>query len=107
MAMTNPKYKVDDVVYFRSSAVIGFLETAKISGMQSYQGQWIYTIYAGGPSVVPNSTYGDRKSLLDKSTMYFSESEFITLCEALPMMKAHLEDRLNKVNIALTQNGCE
>jgi hypothetical protein len=39
--------------------------------------------------------------------MYFSESEFITLCEALPMMKAHLEDRLNKVNIALTQNGCE
>jgi len=103
----NPKYKIDDVVYLRSSAVIGFLEAAKISSMQTYQGQWIYTIYAGGPSVVPNSTYGDRKSLLDKSTLYFTESEFVTLCEALPMMRAHLQDRLDKVEEAITKNGCE
>jgi hypothetical protein len=104
--MTNPKYKVDDIVYLRSSAVIGFLETAKISGLHTHQGQWIYTIYAGGPTVVPNSTYGDRKSLLDKTTMYFSESEFVSLCEALPMMRAHLQDRLNKIDAAIEINGC-
>jgi hypothetical protein len=105
--MINPKYKVDDIVYLRSSAVIGFLETAKISGLHTHQNQWIYTIYAGGATVVPNSTYGDRKSLLDKTTMYFSESEFQTLCEALPMVRANLQDRLNKIDAAIQINGCE
>lgn len=105
--MINPKYKVDDIVYLRSSAVIGFLETAKISGLYTHQNQWIYTIYAGGATVVPNSTYGDRKSLLDKTTMYFSESEFQTLCESLPMVRANLQDRLNKIDAAIQINGCE
>ena len=105
--MINPKYKVDDIVYLRSSAVIGFLETVKISGLFTHQNQWIYTIYAGGPTVVPDSTYGDRKSFLDKTIMYFSESEFLALCEALPMIRANLQDRLNKIDSAIHINGCE
>ena len=94
--MSNPKYNVGDPVYFRESAVFGFLESMTVSGVLSYPGGWMYTVQQ--PQTQITQTYGDRRSLVNNAILYFTENEFVSYCEALGLAKTMLEYQLAKIN---------
>lgn len=102
--MSNPIYKVGETTYLRSSAVLGFIEAVQISSVNSHNGNWIYTLSSGNAQPTPGNYYGDRRSLIDTSLTYFSESEFISLCEALELVKIYLEGKLTQINSAIETN---
>lgn len=90
-----PEFNVNDVVYLRESAALGHIEAVKISGILKSAGQWLYTVHS---RAVPQRThYGDRVSLSHGQMMYFSASEFTTLCEALDLAEANARRILEKV----------
>lgn len=101
--MSNPSYSVGDTVYLRESAVFGFLESMSISGVYSSPSGWMYTVQT--PRTQITQTYGDRRSLVNNMTLYFTEGEFVTYCEALALAKIVLEAQLAKID-TLIQN-CE
>jgi hypothetical protein len=101
---TTPKFNVGDITYLRSSSLLGFVEEVKIASVQSHNGSWLYSIVANNSQPTPGSYYGDRKSIIDSSILYFDEAEFTTLCAAFQNVKSHLEDRLTKVNEAIERH---
>ena len=100
--MSTPKYDVNQVVYLRESAALGHIEPVKISGMQRRGSDWIYNIYAGTIGATNAAYYGDRRSLVNGSVLYFTEAEFVTEYEALMLTKANLEIQLEKINAQIT-----
>lgn len=90
-----PKYTERDVVYLKESAALGFLEAVTISGVMKNNGKWLYTINV---SAAPMTTlYGDKRSLVHGNTLYFSEDEFVLMCDALDLAEAHAQRVLDKV----------
>lgn len=89
MPPTLPKYDVADVVYLRESAAIGSLEAVKISGIHKSANGWLYTVTAGTVGAVAPPVYGDRISGISGATLYYSEDELITLCDALVLREAN------------------
>ena len=83
--MTNnaPVYSPRDVVYIKESAALGFLEAVVINTVVRTNDQWLYTIRVGTASPVAPPIYGDRRSLVHGATVYFTEDELITHCDAL------------------------
>lgn len=103
--MSNPVFNVGDTVYLRSSAGIGFLETLRISGIHKTSAGWVYTVY-NAPSINNiNYSMGDRKSLVNGAVIYFSESEFISYCDALTLIETNLSTRLDQVRTLIA--NCE
>jgi len=93
--MSSPKYAEGNVVYLKESAALGFLEPVTISSMLRNNGAWLYTI---NTSAAPMTTlYGDKRSLVHGSTLYFSEDEFVLMCDALDLAEAHAQRVLDKV----------
>ena len=95
--MNTPKYDINQIVYLRESAAIGHIEPVKISGMQKRGKDWIYNVFAGTVGAVNAAYYGDRRSLINGSVLYFTEAEFVTEYEALKLTEANLEIQLSKV----------
>jgi len=88
-----PRYKVNDVVYLRESAAIGFLEAVIISGVTWGSNQWLYSVRAGISQ--RNAThYGDKVSFVNGAQLLFTEEEFIPLCTALDLIEANLQRQL-------------
>lgn len=83
---TNPKYTVGDVVYLRESAAIGSLEAVKIWGVHLGQNGWVYTINASHPG---HSGGLDRRSNIGAQTLYYTEDEFLLLCDALVLVEVN------------------
>jgi hypothetical protein len=89
-------FRIDDVVYLRSSAQIGFLEAYKISGIfQLRNDRYVYTIDINRrpPSA---QTLGDHIDLKRIQTLYFTEDELLTFCEAETLVVQNLERRLRE-----------
>jgi hypothetical protein len=87
-------FKIDDVVYLRTSAQIGFLESYKVTGIyQVRNGVFTYTININErpPSA---QTVGDRIILKQPTTLYFNEDELLSYCEAQQIVVDHLRRRL-------------
>jgi hypothetical protein len=87
-------FKIDDVVYLRSSAQIGFLEAYKVTGIfQLRNDRYVYTIDINKrpPSA---QTVGDHIDLKGIRTLYFTEDELLTFCEAETLVVQSLERRL-------------
>lgn len=86
--MTNPLYDYGEVVYLRESAAMGSLEAVKISGAHLGQNGWMYSINS---SLSPASMGGhpDRRSHVSTQTLYYSEDEFLSLCDALVLVEAN------------------
>jgi hypothetical protein len=95
--MANPVYSVNDVVYVRESAALGFLEAVKISGVMQYNGYWVYTISAVVGQPQAPSVYGDRISLVSGNTLYFREDEFVDECSALALAEARAQSVLDSI----------
>ena len=87
--MSNPVYDIGQVVYLRESAAMGFLEAVKISGLYKTNAGWTYTIESRSAQPSAAATYGDRISFANNSTLYLSEGEFVTVCEALDLAEAY------------------
>lgn len=98
-----PIYLIDDVVYLRASAAIGFLESYKISNIQFNSGRnsWIYVIGLNYNVTGAPITIGDNITLKGGShedkILYFTENELINFCEAAAMVESVLENRLARI----------
>lgn len=92
--MSAPLYQRGDTVYLRSSAEIGQLDSFRIDGAKSNSaGVWSYRVDIGlKPPTQP--TVGDRVDpRLLESRLYYAEGDFVTLCEALNIIVARLEQQ--------------
>lgn len=102
--MSAPLYKRDDIVYLRSSAEIGKLDSFRISNSISnnINAGWFYKIliHKKPPG---NTTHGDQVDhrMVEKSILY-SEAELITLCEAIGIIITRLETQLARVENTIT-----
>lgn len=114
-----PKFTINETVYLAESAAIGHLEGYHVGSIAySATGEPVYTIQIKAKSG-PAPTFGDRVLhkpsfiAVDSSTarqlgqvLTFFESELMTLCEALKVIKANLEERLAAVNVQV-QGSCQ
>lgn len=83
--MTNPKYQYGEVVYLRESAAIGSLEAVKIGGVHQGQGGWLYSLNVA----VGQVGHLDRRSNVGTQVLYYTEDEFLPLCDALVLVEAN------------------
>lgn len=97
MAIEAPTYQEGDQVYLRESAALGFLEAVTISGIRRINGKWAYAIRAGMARPYAATTYGDRTSLVNGATLFFTESELISVCDALDLAIANAERVLERL----------
>lgn len=95
--MATPKYNINDIIYLRESAALGFLEAVRISGVYKKGEEWLYTIYAGVIGAANANYYGDRRTLVNGSILHFTESELISEYDALLLTKANLQRQLDKI----------
>ncbi len=100
--MSNPKYEVGEVLYIKESAALGFLEAIRISGIHSGQNGWMYTINAGmsPPSV---GGYQDRRSMISTQTLYFTEDEFLPICDAVVLVEANAKAAYERAKLQRQQ----
>jgi len=97
MTIDTPLYDVGDSVYLRESAAMGFLEGVIISGITRNRGVWSYAVTMTQAGATAPGYYGDRASLTSNKTLYFTESEFVSKCDALSLAKANLQIQLDKI----------
>ena len=97
--MQNPKYDLNQVVYFRESAALGHLEPVVVSGIAYFNGKWIYTIRANRALPVPVSQYGDRVNLTNGALLQFTEDELVILCDALVLAEANATNTLRRIQL--------
>lgn len=103
--MSTPLYDINDTVYLKESAALGFLEAVRISGIVKQAAGWLYTIEARSAQPTAPTLYGDRIAFTNRATLYFSEDELITLCNALDLAEAHALAVLSRIQ-AQKQEMC-
>ncbi len=93
--MTNPLYDMSTTVYLRESAALGKLEPMRINGIHLGQAGWMYSV---GAAMSPPSAGGplDRRSNVNTAVLYYSESEFLTLCDALVLVEANAKSAYDR-----------
>lgn len=99
--MNSPTYSINDVVYLKESAAIGFLEAVRISSVTLGQIGWIYTVNFNASRPVNASTYGDRIVFNQGAAVYYTENEFVNHCEALTMALAYHQAAVSKISAQL------
>jgi len=92
-----PTYDTNDVVYLRESAAIGRIEAARISGVVRGKESWLYTITFGASSPTAPAIRGDRIGHVVPKTVFYSEDELISLCEALEIAEAQAQSALDLI----------
>ncbi len=98
------KYNPGDVVYLRESAALGQLEAVKISGAHLGQNGWMYSINS---SLSPPSMGGamERRSQISTQTVYYTEDEFLVLCDALVLVETNAKASYDRAK-AQRQSFC-
>ena len=102
--MNAPVYNVNDVVYLRESAALGFLEAVKIATIREHNGYWVYTIKTTPSQPQSPDLYGDRTSIVSGALLYFSESELIDQCTALALAEQRAQAVLDSVKAKRAKN---
>ena len=98
--MINPPiYSPGDIVYLRESAALGFLEAVQISGLMYGPNGWLYTIKAKAGQPTAPSHFGDRITAVQGMILYFSEDEFVTVCDAQALVEANLQLQLDRIKL--------
>lgn len=97
--MNSPLYNINDVLYLRESAALGFLEAVRISGISLSQHGWVYTVTAKVGTASSSVYMGDRVSAVHGVPLYFSEDEFINHCDAIALVEANLQLQLDKIKL--------
>lgn len=101
---TAPLYNVNDPVYLKESAAVGYLERLKVQAiMMDPSGQWAYGFrQESTPEAVP--TVSDRINHQFRRQVYYGEGELVDYCAALALAKAYYEAQL--VKIVAMQASC-
>lgn len=94
-----PAYSPGDIVYLRESAALGFLEAMQIGGIMYGPNGWLYTVVAKAGQLAAPTYYGDRISAVNASLLYFSEDEFVTVCDAQLLVEANLNSQLRRIQL--------
>lgn len=97
MAITAPAYDINEVVYLRESAALGFIEAVRITGVHKYKDGWVYTIGSRVSGPQHAAVYGDRISHVHGQTLYFSEDELVSHCDALILAEANATNNLQRI----------
>lgn len=97
MPISQPLYEEGDVVYLRESAALGFLEAVRIGGITHSSQGWLYVVESRVPQPRAAAHIGDRITAVHGKPLYFSESEFVTHCDALDLVEANLSTQLNRI----------
>ena len=92
-----PLFNIGDIVYLRESAALGYLEAVRISGITKTRVGWIYTVSARTPGPIAVAHHGDRINSVAGSVLYFTESEFVLVCDALDLAEANVKRQLDKI----------
>ncbi len=95
--MNNPTYNLNDVVYLKESAALGFLEAVRIAGITYGKSGWIYTVSFNASRPINAPTYGDRIVFNRGSAVYYTEDEFVDHCTALNMMLTFHQTAVDKI----------
>ena len=95
--ISQPLYEPGDIVYLRESAALGFLEAVQINNLMYGPNGWVYTVRTKPSQPIAPSHYGDRVMLVNGATLYFSEDEFVTVCDAQSLVEANLQAQLDRV----------
>jgi 2-keto-4-pentenoate hydratase len=103
--VSTPAYTIDDVVYLKESAGIGFLEAMRVSGVQLNAGGWVYSVSVAPAYPMRAGTYGDRRLLMTGTTIYYSEDELLQYCDALQLALNVARTRYETL-LALSQAKC-
>ena len=103
--MELPKYQENDVVYFKESAAIGFLEAVVISSMTRRSGQWLYSVVYKVSQPSAPAQYGDMRSSIHGKELFYTEDELISVCEALDLAERNAERNLARIK-AQRQSMC-
>jgi hypothetical protein len=91
-----PRFAIDDAVYFKASARIGFIEGGRIRS--------IFEVGTQPGSQAKRYEYSVNFKATNDSKLYFREDELITLCEAYPLVLAFLNTQLARLQAQ--QAGC-
>jgi len=107
MATKPPKFSIDDTIYLRESAMLGFIESYKITGMhyETSSGQWIYHI-AIKPRRESFTTVMDMYQLVNKEELLLREDELVTFCEAVNLAIIETQRRLNQL-LTMKSEKCQ
>lgn len=98
------RYTIDDTVYVKSSANIGFLEDYKISGIfRPDNREYLYSLSLTTTKLAPQVTQSGIPRF--KNNIYFKERELVTKCEALTLAMAALNRKMSRL-LALKMNLC-
>lgn len=103
---SSPKYDVNDLVYFKSSAARGFIEPVKIGIVAKIDATWVYGLkYKTAEPTVPR-VFGDRINFgnLGSQQVYYTEDEFQTYCEALSIAERYLNSQLTAIQTLIAAN---
>jgi hypothetical protein len=88
------RFNVGDLVYLRSSAQIGFLESYRVTEVfQAVRNRWLYRVDIDQKP--PSSqTVGDQIDLKSGTRLIFDEDELLVFCEAQTIIVDFLRRRL-------------
>lgn len=86
-----PLHRRDDVVFLKESALLGKLESYKIISLkQTQDGRWVYQVDIG-KKPPDRGLIGDSfDGRIQESSIYFTEIDFVSLCEALDIITSRL-----------------
>lgn len=96
--MVQPKYDIGAVVYLRESAAVGSLEAVKISGIHKIATGWVYSIAAGIAGATAPAIFGDRITAINGATLFYTEDELLSVCDALVLVEANVLARYRSVH---------
>lgn len=100
-----PRYGIHEVVYFRESAMLGYLEPAKVYGI-TYDPKLNKTFYTFVYKKRPpnNQIAGDAIDLKSAKSISVVEEELLTYAEALAIKKTYLTAELEKTDAQIARD---
>lgn len=96
-------FNVNEVVYLRESAALGFLEAVRISTVIQERTGVFFEVNFNAKSPQVPSIFGDRNQLSSGVKVRFVESELVTLCEALGLARDYLTGRLADIEAQIAR----
>ena len=98
-----PLYRRDDVVYLRESALIGKLESFKITSLKQIQdGRWVYQIDIGKKPPDQGLIGDSFDGRISEPSIFYTESEFVDICDALEIICNRLNQQITSLQFKMS-----
>lgn len=93
-----PRWSVNDMIYLRESAMIGFIEGYQVTNIQfdPKWNRWLYEVVIKHRGTEPNSVI-DMYNLRSNEKLTFGENDLISQEEALDLAIINTEQRLREL----------